>query len=139
MTSEEDFHAALDACPEDWQTRLVFADWLQERGDVRAEGYRALGRLRLYPGSTKQFPCWWSHPNCIGVEEPNQHGQLPTDWFLVVQTDPSHTWWEDYSRRRDAEDAAAIAFTKLPPARRAELIAGKTDKTRMAGAKRAER
>ena len=43
MTTEDDFQAALDANPNDWQTRLVFADWLDERGDVRASGYRALG------------------------------------------------------------------------------------------------
>src|SRR5204863_136709 len=49
VTTEDDFQNALDADPADWQTRLVFADWLQERGDVRAEGYRALGRTRFYP------------------------------------------------------------------------------------------
>ena len=40
MTKEDDFQKALDAHPEDWQTRLVFADWLQERGDPRAEFLR---------------------------------------------------------------------------------------------------
>src|SRR4051812_5929885 len=49
MTTEDDFNRRLDAHPEDWQTRLVFADWLDERGDVRAEGYRVLGDLRVSP------------------------------------------------------------------------------------------
>ena len=31
MTTEDDFQAAPDASPDDWQTRLVFAAWLQER------------------------------------------------------------------------------------------------------------
>ncbi len=30
MTTEDDFQTALDAAPDDWQTRLVFADWLDE-------------------------------------------------------------------------------------------------------------
>ena len=33
MTTEDDFQTALDANPEDWQTRLVFADWLEDNGD----------------------------------------------------------------------------------------------------------
>src|SRR5262245_54586051 len=45
MTTEDDFQRTLDATPEDWQTRMVFADWLDERGDPRAAGYRALGKL----------------------------------------------------------------------------------------------
>ena len=43
VTTEDDFQRALDKNPDDWQTRLVFADWLEERDDPRAEGYRALG------------------------------------------------------------------------------------------------
>ncbi len=38
MTTEEDFQAALDLHPDDWQTRLVFADWLQDRSDSPADG-----------------------------------------------------------------------------------------------------
>jgi uncharacterized protein (TIGR02996 family) len=38
VTTEDDFQSALDKDPEDWQTRLVFADWLQEHNDLRAEG-----------------------------------------------------------------------------------------------------
>jgi uncharacterized protein (TIGR02996 family) len=45
MNDEEAFQAALDADPNDRTTRLVFADWLEERGDRRAEGYRAIARL----------------------------------------------------------------------------------------------
>src|SRR5262249_13386737 len=49
VTTEDDFQNALDAQPGDWQTRLVFADWLQDRSDPRAEGYRALGMNRIVP------------------------------------------------------------------------------------------
>lgn len=40
MTAEESFLPALDADPADDVTRLVYADWLEERGDVRGEYLR---------------------------------------------------------------------------------------------------
>ena len=40
MTTEDDFHRRLDECPEDAHTRLVFADWLEEHGDPRADPVR---------------------------------------------------------------------------------------------------
>ena len=58
MTSEDDFQAALDTSPDDWQTRLVFADWLQERGDPRAEGYRALAVHRRIPVGVVRPDAW---------------------------------------------------------------------------------
>jgi uncharacterized protein (TIGR02996 family) len=47
VTTEDDFQKALDKRPDDWQTRLVFADFLEERGDPRAAGYRILGLWQL--------------------------------------------------------------------------------------------
>lgn len=123
MTTEDDFQAALDAKPEDWQTRLVFADWLQERGDPRADGYRALGVLRLWPkregegeGGT------WAYQGGVADDYPACH-TLPRDWFDADS--PGNTYWtQDLDTRRESEDAAARAFAKLPPERRAELLAG---------------
>lgn len=46
---EEVFQRLLDENPGDHVARLVFADFLDEHDDPRAEGYRALGRLRLRP------------------------------------------------------------------------------------------
>ena len=127
MTTEDDFQAALDANPDDWQTRLVFADWLEERGDPRAEGYRALGVLRRAP--TKGDPSyphrfdslgwsWWSADASLGL--PKRH-HLPTDWRDELPTNPvlRGAWGPT---RRAAEDAAALAFTRLPPQRRAEIL-----------------
>ena len=42
MNEEAGFIAALAAEPGDRTTLLVFADWLDERGDPRAEGLRLL-------------------------------------------------------------------------------------------------
>jgi uncharacterized protein (TIGR02996 family) len=131
VTTEDDFNAALDADPEDWQTRLVYADWLQERGDERAEGYRALGMARHFPGRSE-----FSQPHRWGFTNPandvaGKHGWgshvLPREWWEVM--DPGEVsrednpWWNWHPSRREAEDAAALAFAGLPPERRAELLA----------------
>src|SRR5207248_6755608 len=49
MVSEDAFQAALDDDPSNSCLRLVFADWLEEQGDWRAEGFRWLGSLGKYP------------------------------------------------------------------------------------------
>jgi uncharacterized protein (TIGR02996 family) len=135
VTTEDDFQKALDANPADWQTRLVFADFLQERGDPRAEGYRALGVLRLRPCHldaecfTPEHPAartpeflgkfWW----CNADDARYERFRLPPDWYRGLKWPRSSG--RKYATRRDAEDAAALAFSKLPRERRAELLAGR--------------
>jgi uncharacterized protein (TIGR02996 family) len=128
VTTEDDFQAKLDANPDDWQTRLVFADWLQERGDPRAEGYRALGLLRRVPrltvrgllGGTRR-PDQWSFVSSA-LEPGEWH------WKWDAQRLPWH-WSKKVANRhvnesrRAIEDVAALAFAELPVERRAELIA----------------
>jgi uncharacterized protein (TIGR02996 family) len=130
VTTEDDFQKALAAKPTDWQTRLVFADWLQERGDPRAEGYRALGALRLRPlrgAHSKRH--WWT---AVG-EGPPTYNHLPPDWFRAVagyghRSAGRWRWPDEFDEsrdnRREIEDAAARAFAALPAERRAALLAG---------------
>ena len=131
MTTEEDFQKALDAKPEDYQTRLVFADWLQERGDPRGEGYRALGRLALWTccrySGTPRRACpheetyWWRDD---GEEHMLPETELPADWFdLLPEEATSGLRSKEFDSRRHADDAAALGFAKLPASRRAELLA----------------
>lgn len=99
MTTEDDFQRTLDANPNDWQTRLVFADWLEEHGDPRAEGYRAIAAhadVRFFPQS--KFGGW--------------------------RVCGAYRWSENFecATRREAENAAALAFAQLPTERRAELL-----------------
>lgn len=137
MTTEDDFQAALDANPDDWQTRLVLADFLQEQGDPRAEGYRALAAGRLHPGT------WDGHRGPDGSQEilaafycvpPSADGaskqviardELPRDWFNLIEKLPVDIYTRLRSRltRRDMEDAAAVAFAALGAERRAQLLA----------------
>jgi uncharacterized protein (TIGR02996 family) len=130
MTTEDDFQSALDNNPEDWQTRLVFADWLQDRDDSRAEGYRTLGTLRRCPAGVGGEFCPWFV--CAPDAHLGHDCYLPADWFDEVHFDgrndiylPSHAL-RPYGTRRAVEDAVALAFAKLPPDRRAELSAVRT-------------
>jgi uncharacterized protein (TIGR02996 family) len=135
MTTEEDFQKKLDENPTDWQTRLVFADWLQERGDERAEGYRALAALRIFPSGTDGCEVKWQYPGfiranyrprmCWGLartEDVRRHA-IPDDWFYLIPIDVTE-WsnWRVREKRREIEDAAALAFAKLPPDRQVELL-----------------
>ncbi|MBM3978841.1 MAG: TIGR02996 domain-containing protein [Planctomycetes bacterium] len=135
MTTEDDFQAKLDANPKDWQTRLVFADWLQDHGDPRAEGYRALGVRRHVPShGTRDKPpgelWWWTWYTSAGK------AALPKDWFdLIEGLDPQDDAFKpratgsNVNTRREVEDAAARAFALLPEDRRRELLAPPAEET----------
>jgi uncharacterized protein (TIGR02996 family) len=122
VTTEDDFQAALDQNPEDWQTRLVFADWLDERGDERGPGYRALGLQRHRPPRGNGY-VWFNAANYGRITFDN----LPADWFreLFHEKGGVPDAFKVWGTRREAEDAAALAFAKLPPERCAELLAAR--------------
>lgn len=112
MTTESDFQQLLDADPTDWQTRLIFADWLQERNDIRAAGYRALGRLRLYPRVVVvDCACWLND-----MPANNKRHVIPHAWASRLTV--FFMYWDS---RQDAEDAAAKAFALLDPTEQAAL------------------
>lgn len=130
MTTEDDFNRALDAQPDDWHTRLVFADWLQDRGDPRAAGYRAIAiqeRRPLMRQHLEREACWWACESAINP--PHTHNVLPSDWFALLPSDEgSKMFWPHQTQtggvrsRRECEDALALAFVQLPPERQAELL-----------------
>lgn len=142
MTTEDDLQDMLDRSPEDWQTRLVLADFLRETGDPRADGYEAAARLRLHPSVSKgrgqaEFATvgGLNHPNAHETHwfAINRDWLFPTDWFLAMGYAPGRGLdyghdartpiWLRENTRRELEDRIALAFLKLPPERRAELIA----------------
>lgn len=124
MTTEEDFQKQLDDHPDDWQTRLVFADWLEEHSDPRAEGYRALGILRVRPVDGNAYDdsgeFWWSNMPYDARWRPFA---LPGHWFNKTVQWTAGALFQKYHTRREAEDAAALAFAKMPPDYRANLLA----------------
>ena len=125
--SEEEFQAALDEHPEDTTTRGAFADWLQEQGDSRAEGYRALWLLGKWPDT------WGQRRWCWRGGRDNPRGWRRMKWY-VASTLP-HDWLKRLPKafiyrsgegapRREVEDSAARAFSRLRADRRAELLSG---------------
>jgi len=128
MTTEEAFQAALDANPDDHVTRLVFADWLQEQGDPRAEGYRALGRNQISPYFSAATQLWviWNGDAYLDADGGCEH-RLPGDWFTQAYKAKCNYFQRE--SRREIDNAAALAFSRLPPERRAELLAGQAVKT----------
>jgi uncharacterized protein (TIGR02996 family) len=136
VTTEDDFRKRLNRVPWDWQARLVFADWLEERGDPRAEGYRAMGRRQRYARLSFCAPKhygWWdeSDDEVRGGSGTLDPDDIPTDWLrataeqgklLRLRSFLDHGTSIDFRTRRQAEDAAALAFATLPAARRKELL-----------------
>ncbi len=130
MTTEDDFHAALDAHPDDGHTRLVFADWLEEQSDPRAAGYRAIAVRGLYPHQARHGgkDAWWWH-RASRAAGGVRHNVVPADWFALLPAGEGlPQFWpvlNDRGRvrtRRECEDELARAFAGLPAARRAELL-----------------
>lgn len=130
MTTEDDFQNHLDAHPDDHLTRLVFADFLQDRDDPRAEGYRAMGCVRRRP-QLENFTYRWYDDDSYPPDCTDPASNIPKKWFDAMsggETYPDGAnffWVRIWPTRRAAEDAAALAFAKLPEDRRRALLAGK--------------
>lgn len=122
MVSEDNFQAALDADPTNSSLRLVFADWLEERGDARAEGYRWLGRHGKWPydwGRSTIVPGfetfdWYLEDGGATWDVPG-HCRLPA-WFRSGIE--SRLDWPAFASRREAEDASCAALSEIPEALR---------------------
>lgn len=148
MHTEADFQDALDLDVTDWQLRLVFSDWLEERDDSRAAGYRALGQTRKWPLrivmnedlANARHDVFWilGRQDNVNTESINwmlTYGAclLPTLWYKkipiceynkqrgVICTD--YQYWHYEVSRKAAEDAAASAFLLLSPDHQHQLLA----------------
>lgn len=148
MTEEDAFQSALDSNPDDATTRLVFADWLDERGDPRASGYRALGRygrspcidwappgmLRdrvKHPTTSETCWGWWSYGSNPAARERLRDqlrsgagrvtcAVLPFLWAKSIKSLYLYGYYDsefsvDFLSRREADDAAAIAYFEMTP------------------------
>ena len=155
MTTEDELNAALDRDPGNGFLRLLLADWLDEHAAVNpcercsgrgllpstdgdfnycdhcsgtgtvsdgrrecAAGYRVLAALRLRPYFHHYTGRWyWS---CT-VTGRSYSSVLKESWFLLL---PGRR--NAYPTRREAEDAAALAFGRLPADVQARILAGVT-------------
>jgi uncharacterized protein (TIGR02996 family) len=111
--TEAAIQAWLDAHPDDGTARQHLADHLDDEGDERAAGYRELGRLGLvakyYPGAHEWT--WWRP--IPGWSEPHY---LPDEWWDELNPTRRNYYSREknFHTRREAEDAAALAFARLP-------------------------
>lgn len=126
MTTEDDFRKAIDANPGDWQTRLVFADWLADLSDPRAEeerargqAYQVLARYNLAPWTRHDTPgsYWWSYVNAG-----RPYGcHLTSLWYALVEAEAPFDRGH-YTNPESAIRGAVDAFVKLPADKRSALL-----------------
>lgn len=131
MVTEADFQRQLDTNPADWRIRLLFAAWLDEDGDPRGPGYRALASLWRHPLKANhngvEAWAWACSPSDMDAEAFPHF--LWGDWFSMLPAGEGNErfwplWAEDRGAktRVECEDAAALAFAKLPAGRQAALL-----------------
>lgn len=120
MVTEDAFQAALDAEPDNQALRLVFADWLEERGDPRAAGYRWLGERGLYPYDWSQdldvhgytsFD-WYVEGGEANWDVP-AHCTLSREWLDLFPQPHTLLHWAAFDNRREAEEAVCRVLAKL--------------------------
>lgn len=125
MTTEDDFQKALVAEPHDWHLRVLFANWLEERADARAEGYRAMGLLRRAPAHWRGTGPWvWLSTHHARYYTPSDEiatATVPDDWYDLIPKN-QYKVAEERTVLREALNDAARAFAQLPAARKAELL-----------------
>lgn len=112
MTDESAFLRSLSYRPKEWQRLLVFADWLQDRDDPRADGYRVLGQFHLCPWrfhGTKNW-AWWRDSYLPG--RANDAARLPFVWFRLLKERPRKTW----AIRLDLNESQFCTFRGVGPA-----------------------
>jgi uncharacterized protein (TIGR02996 family) len=124
MNDEDAFWEAVAQRPDDDLPKLVFADWLDERGDPRGACWRWVVRRRVRPARdvADRTWDWWSRP----PREPDYYPDadvggavLPPRLFRRLKGWP-HDVWKGYVSYRAALDDlcrawAACAAAGLDP------------------------
>ena len=80
----------------------------------RAEGYRVLAQLGLFPEQSEGVWVWWGGANC------DAPGDLPMPWRRAIAQEYGDG--ARYPTRREAEDDAARAWGPLPADVRAAIL-----------------
>ena len=74
---EEGFLRAISSDPHDWAARLIYADWLEEKGDCRGELLRLQACLRDLPPTDPDYSKWL-------VREQQLRQQCPPYWLALI-------------------------------------------------------
>jgi uncharacterized protein (TIGR02996 family) len=95
MNADTPFLETIKANPSDVATRLVYADWLEERGDPRGELIRIEEEMRPLPVFSDRF--WELKPRRHELRE-----QIASSWLQILGYVPTYR----------------PLFSKLPPGRK---------------------
>jgi uncharacterized protein (TIGR02996 family) len=108
MTGEQFFRSALDVRPEDMALRLLFAEWLEERGDYRAQGFRWMSRLGKWPFWLPSSRRWsWTHP----ANTFPYHNHLSRELYDLLPEE-NDSDWKKYVTLQEAEEALCRILAK---------------------------
>lgn len=125
MSEQLAWNATLDASPEDTGLRLVYSDWLRDRGDPRADGYAAIGTYGVVLKRPDKFPALMVDTVVPDHDQFMRHRQIhgphliPAWWFRAVtaRLDPRNQRYQrDFDplpTRRTCEDALALAWSDM--------------------------
>lgn len=105
MGQREDFERALVSDPDDWRTRLVYADWLEIEGDRAGDDDLALEQRRMATREWVESRRWiademeklgWGYDEVMSVTE----DYLSSDGMDVVSShlDRDRRSWVDKNR-----------------------------------------
>ena len=101
MTSEPFFRAAIDAEPENMCLRWLFSEWLADRGDWRAHGFRWMCQQGKWPFWLPSSRRWsWTNPENTFP----YHNHLPRELYDLLPEVPDSEW-KKYVTLQEAEEA----------------------------------
>jgi uncharacterized protein (TIGR02996 family) len=98
MTDEDAFLAAIDARPDDALTRLVYADWLDERNDERATLIRVMEEMRPLAIWSDEFQRLRADRNRLrksidpAWQERMGYAPVHRQMFGTIPERPEHRW-----------------------------------------------
>jgi len=109
VATEDDFHRLLDAEPDNFDARGIFADWLEQCGDWRAAGYRWMWEKEKVPQHFvfNGVDDWnWRADNYYLDGQGKVYTAGVGEFFLMLTGfyDERHAW-RAWLTRREAEEA----------------------------------
>lgn len=137
MIDVETFRRAVARQQQPWLTLKVLADYLEELGDERAEGFRVLGEFEFRPDGPYNLGfgrhwCWWTGRNYYRASRVDRGGDLVPTWWEHLDVEPDQeftsakdypTRWLAYETRWLAYEAAARAWAEMKPGPRRRAVA----------------
>lgn len=109
MSDEATLRTFLDLEPGDLAARQLLADWLAERGDARAAGFRWMARFSKWPFWLPSSRKWsWTDPS----NSFPYHNHLPTVLYAALRA-PVESSWKKYATMLEAEEDLCLCLPTI--------------------------